>query len=260
MEISLRKTICIILLTSFFFVSILIQSVSAFDNIEHNFTITPPSGWTTDELEGIIVVMFLEPSFHTGASINIAVEETHGTLAQYIDGAKSYVEDLFDDYVIVSEGSRIVGGMDCYNMVATYVYEGVELKASQFIFLESGKAYVITCSSFSSEYTSLLLDFENCVDTFRIGDSSSGTTSGDNTLIIGLIIAVIVLAVAVLLAVILLRKRKTESPVMTNELANAPATDVRVEATTNPRFCRFCGAETKVDTVFCENCGKRLGD
>ncbi|MCW4054812.1 MAG: zinc-ribbon domain-containing protein [Candidatus Bathyarchaeota archaeon] len=240
----------------------MIGSASAYDSLEHNFSIIPPSGWTTEE-EGIVIVLFSDPSLLTGASINIVAEETRGTFSQYILASKQSLETTLEDYVLVFEGSRIIGERNCYQIVSTYTYSGVDMKISQFLFLASGKGYVITCACRSSYYLISLLVFENSVATFRIKDPSSDTSDRTATILdsealkIGIISAVVI-AVTILIALMLLVRKKPKSPVPTNQMAEATVTDIGIDATTNQGFCRFCGAEIKADSSFCERCGKQL--
>ena len=201
---------------SILIISILTQSVFAYYNLEHSFSITPPGGWIAEDQEGIIVVLFTSPSLFTKASINIAVEEIDGTFSQYIAASKEGIETMLNDYVLVTEGNRIIDGLDCYQIVSTYTIAAVEFKASQYIFFENGKAYVITCACSLPEYDNLLLDFEDCVATFGLGDSletsdtsDTGDTNSDtNVLMIGGIVAVLVLVVVVLLVILFLKKKK----------------------------------------------------
>ena len=254
----MRKIAFIAPLMSILVASVLVQSAFAYDNLEHNFSITPPSGWTTEEQEGMIVVLFGDPSIFKGASINIAVEETRATFSEYIQASKLGLETLLSGFVLDSEGSRIIGEKDCYQLEYTYTMLDFEFRVSQFLFLARGKAYAITCACLSDYYLETFLDFENCVSTFRIGESAN--TNDNNMLIIGVIVVYVILTVAILLAIVFLRKRKKESPSLTNQMTDAQVTKVSVSVTTSPKFCRYCGAETKSDAAYCDNCGKKISE
>jgi hypothetical protein len=203
----------------------LVQSAFAYYNIEFDFSITPPSGWIIAEQEGKLAVLFTDPSSITGASIDVGIEEVFGTVSEYIEASKLSLQNTFSNYVLVSEDIGIIGGRDCYQIVSTYTMDGAEMKMSQFIFIEV-KSYVVTCRSLSPHYHDLASDFENCVASFRIGDSSSDTTDttdttfADYTLIIGLIVVGVIFAVAVLLAIIFLKRKGTEEPVTTDQIAD----------------------------------------
>jgi hypothetical protein len=206
----LRKTlfaVLIIMVLSTFFP---IQSIFAYDN-SNGFSINPPDDWIVEEPTGIIAVQFTEPSID-GSSINVAVEETQSSLSQLISSVKSTLATTFEDYNLISEKGRVIGGLDCYELVATFTYEGRLVKAKQVYFVEVGKAFVITCTAIESLYENSLSDFENSISSFRITDSqqevpTDNNNNRDNTVLT--IAAVIAAAVAVIIiaTVLFLKKR-----------------------------------------------------
>jgi len=209
-----------VLLTTVLLSSFLFQLAYAYDNNEYGFSITPPTGWTIEEQTGLIAVMFVD----TGASINVVVEETHGTLSPYIAATKLQLATTFDNYVLISEGSRVIGGLDCYSIISTWTQLGYDFKAQQVIFVELGKAFVITCGAFESQYVNYILDFENSLASFRItGASQQATTLDNNNLIIMAIIVVAVVVIAIA-ALFLLRKksRVSEPPSQTTPISPSP--------------------------------------
>ena len=239
---------------------LLTESTFAYENAEYNFTINTPSMWEIDEDTGIelVLVTFIEPD--SRASINIVIEETRGTLLDYIEGSKVGLAGSFDDYVLVYEGSRVIGGLDCYEIVSTWTEsDTLELKMKQIIFVEDGIGYVLTCGSLESDYSTYLVDFENSVTSFRItSDSATSPLNLDSLIIIGFVI----IAIIVLLLVLFMfrRTKNVQSSIQQPDsgYSSPEIADVKVNVGSSPKFCRHCGAETKIDTVFCDNCGKRL--
>lgn len=229
----MRKTVYVVPILLILLTSILAQSAFAYHNVEFDFSITPPSGWIIEEQEGKLAVLFTDPSSITGASIDVGVEEVAGSISQYIEASKISLQNTFSNYVLVSEDVDILGDMEFYQITSTYTTNGEEMKMSQFIFIEGEKSYVVTCRSLSSYYVDSISNFENCVTSFRIGDSSpdtpdttdisdtSDTTSADYTLIIGLIVAGVIFAVAVLLVIMFLRRKRTEGPIITDQMTDA---------------------------------------
>lgn len=228
----MRKTVYIVPTLLILLTSILVQSAFAYYNVEFDFSITSPSGWIIEEQEGKLAVLFTEPSSISGASIDVGIEEVFGTVSEYIEASKFSLQTTFSNYVLVSEDIGLIGGRDCYQIVSTYTMDGAEMKMSQFIFIEKEKSYVVTCRSLSPHYIDLASDFENCVASFRIGDSSSDTTdttdttdtsdttSTDYTLIIGLIVVGVIFVVAVFLVIIFLKKKRTEDPIITDQMTD----------------------------------------
>ncbi|KON31905.1 hypothetical protein AC478_01800 [miscellaneous Crenarchaeota group-1 archaeon SG8-32-3] len=225
----MRKTIYIVLMLLILLTSILVQSAFAYYNAEFDFSITPPSGWIIEEQEGKLAVLFTDPSSITGALIDVGIEQVTGTISQYIDASKLSLKTTFSNYVLVSEDIGTIGGRDCYQIVSTYTTNGEEMKMSQFIFIEKEKSYVVTCRSLLPHYVDSSSNFENCVSSFRIGDSTSNTpdttdttdiTAADYALIIGLIVAGVIIAVVILLVIMFIKRKGTESPIMTDQMTD----------------------------------------
>lgn len=166
MKISLVFSLLVLFPTFF-----LINPIFGYENNEYGFSIEAPSGWAVNEDTGIalMVVMFTDPS--SGSSINVVVEETIGTLIPYVESSKNSLVTTFEDFILLSEGTRVIGGMTCYELVYTYELQGMNLKGKQIYFIESGKAYLITCTALETQYVNSLIAFENCLATFRINDS-----------------------------------------------------------------------------------------
>jgi hypothetical protein len=127
LRISFIVTLIAVLSTFF-----LIKPIFGYENYEYGFSIDPPAGWNIGEQTGLIVVLFTDTT--TGSSINVIVEETKASLLGYIAGTKPSLATTFENYNLVSEGSRVIGGLDCYELVSTYPLQGKNVKAKQ-IFL-----------------------------------------------------------------------------------------------------------------------------
>jgi hypothetical protein len=207
----LRKTLFSVLLIMVLSTFFSTQSIFAYDNA-NGFSINPPDGWSVEEPTEIIAVQFTEPSID-GSSINVAVEETQSSLSQVISSTKPTLADAFENYTLVSEGSRVVNGLEGYELVATFEYEGRLLKAKQVYFVEVGKEFVITCAAIESLYENSLSDFENTISSFRITDSQqevptdNNSSDSDNTILIIAVAITAAAAVIITTAILLLRKK-----------------------------------------------------
>jgi hypothetical protein len=181
---------------------LLIQSAYAYYNSEHDFSITPPTGWMVEEQTGVISVMFADYSSSSGATVVISVEETRLTLSEYTASAKLELNNTLDNWQLLSEGSRVIGGLDCYEIISTWNYSGLGMKTKHAIFVENEKAFVLSCASLKGEYVNSALEFENCLASFKIGEEASKTV--DNNLIIIIVVVVVVIAIV---AILMLRKK-----------------------------------------------------
>jgi hypothetical protein len=261
-----------------------IQSVSAYDSGQYEFSITPPSGWQVEENPSeMVVVAFVDPSLTSGASINIVVKE--GVEASMEDWTNAdteyittYLSSIFDNFQLLFNGQRIVNGVNGYEFICTTSINGVEMKMEQVIFTGNGKMYVITCTALSSEYSSKVVDFTQCIESFKINSLASASPNSNITnssdsgygLIIGLIVLIVVLLVVSIIVVLKREKMATNNsnyPINNNQQTtppppkyNQPNISIETKQVDTPNFCRYCGKTTKTDTVFCESCGKRLTD
>jgi len=130
------------------------------------------------------------------------VEETRLTLSVYTASAKLELNNTLDNWQLLSEGSRVIGGLDCYEIVSTWNYSGLGMKTKHAIFVENEKAFVLSCASLKGEYVNSALEFENCLASFKIGEASK--TADNNLIIIIVVVVVVVIAIA---AILMLRKK-----------------------------------------------------
>ena len=198
----MRKIVSPVLLFMILATLLLIQSAYAYYNSEHDFSITPPTGWMVEEQTGVISVMFADYSSSSGATVVISVEETRLTLSEYTASAKLELNNTLDNWQLLSEGSRVIGGLDCYEIISTWNYSGLGMKTKHAIFVENEKAFVLSCASLKGEYVNSALEFENCLASFKIGEEASTTV--DNNLIIIIVVVVVVIAIV---AILMLRKK-----------------------------------------------------
>lgn len=147
-----------------------VSMVSAYDNSQYGFSITPPSGWSIAENASGVFVMFTSTS--SGSSINVVGEETSLSLLVAVSNTKPVLA-AFENYNLLSEGSRVIGGLDCYELVFTWTYQGIDLKVKQVYFVEHDYAFIITCSALEPQYDASSIAFENSLETFRIAGATT---------------------------------------------------------------------------------------
>ena len=183
-----------------------VQLAIAYENAEYSFSISFPSGWEQTESSDVVA---LYANADGSASINIIVEETNASLADYVAESKVGLENL-DYYELISEGSRTIGGLNAYELVFAWTLfpdneTYYDIKDKQVLFVQNGKAFTITCGSDYSDYNLFLPTFEQTLESFRL--TSSGTLGmPDSTLII--VVAVIAVAIVLIISIILFRRKR----------------------------------------------------
>lgn len=195
MKSNLRLLVLITFLSTLF----ILQSAYAYENAEYGFSIDEPAGWNILEDEEGIAVGFTDPNLDvTGASINVAVQETSLSFSSYIEGSKQTIVDK-EGYTLESEGSRTVGGLEGYELVSTYTQivgdDQVNVTLKQVVFVENGKGYVVTVGALESEYNNFSGTFEQSINSFHI--TSEPTNNGTD--MTGVAVAAVVIVVVVVI-------------------------------------------------------------
>lgn len=208
MAITLRKTARFPLLLALVLIVCSVQVVRAYENAEHGFSINFPSGWEQTQNPDVVVLYSNDDG---SASINVIIEETSYSLAEYVAESKNQLEDL-DYYELISEDSRTIGGLHGYELVYawTYFYNDVDysdLQDKQVFFVENGKAFIITCGSDYSDYDTFLPTFEQSLESFHLTSNETPGTI-DSNLIIG--VAVIAVIIVLAIGIVLLWRRKRQ--------------------------------------------------
>jgi hypothetical protein len=199
------------LITAIVITILSVQLVNAYENTEYGFSINFPSGWKQTENPGVVA---LYTNDDASASVNIIIEETNLSLADYITESKDQLKNL-DYYELISEDSRTISGLNGHELVFDWTYfpeDGnyQDLRDKQVTFVHNGKAFIITCSADYSDYDLFLPTFDQTLDSFRL--TSSGTLDISNsTLIITAVVIVVVIAL-IISVVLLRRKRKLTQP------------------------------------------------
>lgn len=153
----------------------------AYVNRTYGFSINPPSGWSVDESGAFgSVVIFYGPIMpETGSRVNILISAgtTNLTLEQFVSAGKSQLASLLTDYHLVSEDGRNIGGLDGYELVITWTYmpvanvsntHAVNVKQKQVLFVEKGRAYILTFTASPTNYEDYLPAFEESLQTFKL--------------------------------------------------------------------------------------------
>lgn len=160
-----------LMLISAVIASMLISSVYAYGNTQYGFSITAPTGWTTNEGVSGTAVIFYGPTMTetgTDVNINVAVSTTAQTLSEAISSLKADYPNEFPNFSLVSESSRNIGGLNSYELVYSFTDAGNTYKQKQVVFVENGQGFIITCTAIPSNYDTYLPTFDQSIQTFRL--------------------------------------------------------------------------------------------
>lgn len=243
-----KKLIAIIVI---FFVCFDVGSAQAYTNKEHSFSIDQPTGWTVREDVPGVVVAFVGPT-EGGFTVNIVITveslATTVTLSQYVSAAKGQFQTTYVNFAIVSEGARVISGLDAYELVYTFTYSGVNIKDKVVILIREKKAYLIIYTAGLTTYGNYLSVFESSVGTFKFIEPTPWYIEY-------WYIWVILGASAAVLAFYLLRRRKAgmAPPPMAPAYTPSPP-----PPPTPSTYCLGCGAPSPPGVAFCPKCGRKI--
>lgn len=148
-------------------------SSTPYENTDYDFTFTPPEGWTQSEVEGT-VVFFSNPSKDSqngnelAASLNVTVEETSLSLADYLVAAKQQLAAAFSGYKIVSENNiTLSDGTKGVAIEGAFSQGSYDIRNRQVLVVENGAAFVLTASSLGNRWDFYAPLFEASQGTFK---------------------------------------------------------------------------------------------
>lgn len=189
--------------------SIVIAQQTNYYNDKYSFSMQPPSGWAVDEsgLMGTAVIFYGPREQDFTVNVNIMVEDVPAgtTLGDYISVSKRNLPLLLTNHRVVSERSRVIGGIYAYELVITHTMGIFDLKAKCVALLKDSKAYTITFTALPGNYDVYLPAFEASVETFKFEPKPI------NWLLIGGIIVAVLVIIGVVAMLYRLRRRKFTS-------------------------------------------------
>lgn len=186
-----------------------VQMAKAYENTEHGFSITPPAGWQQSAIEGGAE---FSPTDEL-ALMNVVIEKTNETLADFAETAKYGYEFTLEDCLTLDEAPVKIGDLNGYYVVFDGYADEDLLKGKIFISVENGKGVKISYLAFESDYDSHIADFDQSAQTFRFtsGGAFSFSLNSTTTIVIVIVIVVVVVLAVVLLLVRRRGKAKTAS-------------------------------------------------
>ena len=192
---------------------------NAYVNSAHQFSINPPNSWSTDATGsfGTVVIFYGPTESNFRVNMNVVVEATSLSLADYVSAAKSQLSSGLTNYNVVSEGPITIGGLGAYQLVATFTQGTFSIKDMQVLFVENHEAYVVTSTALQSNYDTYSPVFSESVQTFKL-------TGAEFPWILVIVGAVIAAGIVIALTVILRRRKRGVTPTAIPDTAPAPPT------------------------------------
>jgi len=134
------------------------------------FSIEQPYGWFVEKRDFGPIVIFFGPR-EENFSVNILIQVFNGqgmTLNEFANMVKQNDSQILTNYQMVSEQSRIINGLNSYEMVVNHTIEDFDLKLKEVLFLEENLAYMISYTALQSNFDKYSPIFDNIIETFSI--------------------------------------------------------------------------------------------
>jgi hypothetical protein len=163
----MKKLLMLTFLLILLSLTLSVQSVKGYTNIAYGFSITPPAGWT-EYHDPAVVVAFMD--LDKVGLIEVYVRDTSKSLTNYVASIKDAEQKAHSSYNIISENTKKIGELTCYELVAEYTDNGTTWKRQQEYFAENNKVYIINCQADASVYDSYYEEFQSSSQTFRLID------------------------------------------------------------------------------------------
>ena len=141
-----------------------------YNNEKYRFSMQPPRGWEvvgSGLREGTAVVFWGPKDKVFAPNIFIAVMDATDTLEGCVSMAKQQLPLILTNYRLVSERSRVIGGLDAYELVYNYTKGVFHLKGKRVFLFKNKKEYMISFTVLQDNYEEYLLVFESSVETFK---------------------------------------------------------------------------------------------
>lgn len=161
----------------FLFVLMLLPAISMGRNYSHSqegFSIKFPDSWEVREKAYGTIVMALSPQESSAdnfrENVNIVTENLPGsyTLAQYVSASESSMSRSLNSFKVLSRGVIRIGDRNSQWVIFTHKSGSLVAKGIQYYFVESGKAYIITCTGKPDSFRKYQPAFQKIANTFRI--------------------------------------------------------------------------------------------
>ncbi len=133
---------------------------------QNRFTITPPANWLMKNKNiGNAAVQFInsvadqDVTGKFSASMNVLIEPTNLTVADYAKASESTLVNLLPSYKLIDFKKKTFGLLDGYIIGGTFINNGVMLRNRQVFVVTNGNVYIATAISLNSLWDKYAKDF-----------------------------------------------------------------------------------------------------
>ncbi len=213
---NLLLSACLTLILLLFMVS----CVQAYSDTLNRFSITPPTGWTTQEGEEGVIVAFLGPQDPDigSVNINIDIQQTTQTLENIIKNTKQSWSTAYSNYSLMMDRSLVINGLNGHELKISYNDDGTAFMQDTVIFLEKNALYQVTYLAGPTTYDTYSSNWIDSLNTFEIENAQSSSNSPNDfsfhfelTGLPFLLLLIAVAAVFIVIVVVLVKKSKASS-------------------------------------------------
>jgi hypothetical protein len=196
------------------------SSVQAYSDSQNGFSITPPTGWTTDEGGGGVLVMFLGPQDPDvgPVNINVDIQQTIQSLETIVANTKTSWSAAYSNYSLVTDKSIVINGLTGHELKISYSQDGSPTMQVSVLFVENDALYQVTYLAGPTTYDTYSANWLESLNTFHIVNAPSPTDSSSgfsfNFEITGLpflLLLAVVAVVFIVIVVVLVSRSKTKS-------------------------------------------------
>jgi hypothetical protein len=144
-----------------------------FEGEKGNYTIEFPENWDVKKDFMGTDVIALSPQEDSSdmfrENVNIISTELDQPMSkeEYFDLNEKSLEQLLKDFKLADKQMTKVDGVDALKLVYTHRMGDVDAKVLQYLFVNDGKAYVITLTASPEEFDSYMSEFESIVNSFK---------------------------------------------------------------------------------------------
>ena len=209
----------------------LVSFVQAYSDSQNRFSITPPTGWTTEEGVGGVVVMFLGPQDPDvgPVNINVDIQQTIQNLETIVTNTKQSWSSTYSNYTLMTDKSIVINGLNGHELKISYSQDGSPTIQDSVLFVENDALYQVTYLAGPTTYDTYSTNWVDSLSTFHIVNAPSPTDSSSgfsfNFEITGLPFLLLLAAVAAIfiVVIIVLVRRSKSKPSKTNLPPPPPA-------------------------------------
>jgi len=159
----------------------IVQSVHAYENMQHGFSITPPEGWPLEENIETALFAFRDPSNYTGATIRVVVNQSGMPQDEAILMSRiylmRYLGETYNGYLITERGASGVGNLNGYQIKFNASVGGSEMRFDSVILIETNQTFYIVCGALSPAYDNLSSAFDETINSFRLAPFSQSSSN-----------------------------------------------------------------------------------